>query len=788
MTTHLKILLIIKKRFLLLLTNLIWSAFHSQHTLADLTDQCLRGVPTYTKPLINDDPNSLPIHIQADKAKVHYSEQAILFSGNVAIEYGNSILSADQVQLHQQQEKSGKPVRIVTAIGNVHYTSNEIKIKGLKAWSNLNTKDIDVYQGNYQMVGRQGHGNADTMKQCGDNRYTILKNGSFTTCLLGDDSWSVVGSEVIHDRKEQVVKIWNARFKISNVPVFYSPYLQMPVGNKRRSGFLIPNLKYGNGNGFEFSAPYYWNLDSKYDITITPNYMSKRGIQIQTEFRYLTTLGEGLVEFDWLPYEWDYSCGHSSNSKRWLFYWLYSGVMDKVWRFNVNYAKVSDSDYFNDLDSKYGNTTDGYTMQKFSFGYADTNWDTTLSYKQFQLFKTSNYYRATPQLDLTYYKNEVGPFDFKVFSQAAKFTNFNSNYPEATRLHIEPTINLPLANHWGSLNAEAKLMTTHYQQKNIDYYNKNISTSCRPLEGSVNRVLLQFKTDSKMVFERDMGYHQGYTQILEPRLQYLHVSYYNQNHIGIYDSTILQTDYFGLFRDHSYSGLDRISSADRLAGGMVTRIYNDQHVERLNISVGQIYYFSRPRTCDFIDTWDKYDNTGKIVCVGDSYWRINNQWGIRSSLQYDFNLNSVVLGNAVLEYRYNENCNNRLLQLNYRYANPQYIQQILDITNSGYQQGISQIGITGSWPLVNSLSLVGRCYYNTKANQPANQLIGLQYNTCCWALNAGFERKMTSKNHRSSKYDNKMSFNIEIRGLFSNYDLGMNKILGSGILPYQMML
>ena len=47
-------------------------------------------------------------------------------------------------------------MRTVTATGDVHYSDNQIKLKGPKAWSNLNTKDTDVYEGDYQMVGRQG--------------------------------------------------------------------------------------------------------------------------------------------------------------------------------------------------------------------------------------------------------------------------------------------------------------------------------------------------------------------------------------------------------------------------------------------------------------------------------------------------------------------------------------------------------------------------------------------------------------------------------------------------------
>ncbi len=218
------------------------------------------GVPTYDQPLVTGDPNQLPVRINADKTEANYPDNA-LFTGNVIVQQGNSTLTANQVELTQVQ-KPGEviPLRTVTATGDVNYDDPQIKLKGPKGWSNLNTKDTDMDKGKYQMVGRQGRGDADLMKLRDQSRYTILKNGTFTSCLPGDNSWSVVGSEVIHDREEQVVEVWNARFKIGKVPVFYSPYMQLPVGDKRRSGFLIPNAKFTSNNGFEFLLPYYWNI------------------------------------------------------------------------------------------------------------------------------------------------------------------------------------------------------------------------------------------------------------------------------------------------------------------------------------------------------------------------------------------------------------------------------------------------------------------------------------------------------------------------------------------------
>jgi len=784
-----------KKRIPTLLATMIGTALYSQQGLAaDLASQCMLGVPSYNRPLVKGDTNDLPVTINADSAKGNYPDNAT-FTGNVDINQGNSRLLADEVQLHQKQPEGAQaPVRTVDALGNVHYDDNQVILKGPKAWSNLNTKDTNVWEGDYQMVGRQGRGTADLMKQRGENRYTILENGSFTSCLPGSNTWSVVGSEAIHDREEQVAEIWNARFKLGPVPIFYSPYLQLPVGDKRRSGFLIPNAKYSTSNYFEFYLPYYWNIAPNMDATITPHYIHKRGnIMWENEFRYLTKAGTGLMEFDYLPSDKVFQDEHPSegDKHRWMYYWKHAGVLDQVWRFNIDYTKVSDPYYFNDFDSKYGSSTDGYATQKFSVGYAIENFDATVSTKQFQVFdtQTNSTYGAEPQLDVNWYQNDVGPFDTHVYAQAVHFVNTNSDMPEATRLHIEPTINLPWSNDWASLNTEAKMMATHYQQKNIDKYNAN-PNNANDLADSVNRVLPQFKMDGKLIFERDMGMlADGYTQTLEPRMQYLYVPYRDQSKIQNYDSSLLQSDYSGLFRDRSYGGLDRIASANQLTTGVTTRIYDDAAVERFNVSVGQIYYFTESRTGDDKIQWEKDNKTGSLVWAGDTYWRMTDRWGLRGGVQYDTRLDNIATGSAAIEYRRDED---RMLQLTYRYASPEYIQATLPNYSASdpYKDGISQVGTAASWPIADRWSVVGAYYYDTNAQKPADQMLGLQYNSCCYAIRVGYERKLNGWDTQNSqgKYDNVIGFNIELRGLSSNYGLGTQQMLRSNILPYRSSL
>ncbi len=781
-----------KKRIPTLLATMIATALYSQQGLAaDLASQCMLGIPSYDRPLVQGDTNTLPVTITADNAKGNYPDDAV-FTGNVDINQGNSRLLADEVQLHQKQpEGAAEPVRTVDALGNVHYDDNQVILKGPKAWSNLNTKDTNVWEGDYQMVGRQGRGKADLMKQRGENRYTILENGTFTSCLPGSDTWSVVGSEVIHDREEQVAEIWNARFKLGPVPVFYSPYLQLPVGDKRRSGFLIPNAKYSSTNYFEFYLPYYWNIAPNMDATITPHYIHKRGnIMWENEFRYLTQAGSGLMELDYLPSDKVFEDEHPTEGDRhrWLYYWQHAGVMDQVWRFNVNYTKVSDPYYFNDFTSKYGSSTDGYATQIFSAGYAVKNFDATVSTRQFQVFSSQNAstYGAEPQLDVNWYQNDVGPFDTRVYGQAVHFVNTNSDMPEATRIHLEPTINLPVSNDWASLDTEVKLMATHYQQDNLETYNANNGTH---LEESVNRTLPQFKMDGKLVFERDMNWSEGYTQTLEPRAQYLYVPYRDQSKINNYDSSLLQSDYSGLFRDRTYGGLDRIASANQVTTGVTTRVYDDASVERFNASVGQIYYFTESRTGDDNINWEKNNKTGSLVWAGDTYWRMTDRWGLRGGLQYDTRLDNIATSSAAIEYRRDED---RMVQLSYRYASPEYIQATLPnfSTADQYKEGISQVGGTASWPIADRWSIVGAYYFDTNQSKAADQMLGLQYSSCCYAIRVGYERKLNGwdVDKNQSEYDNVIGFNIELRGLSSNYGLGTQQMLRSPILPYRSSL
>src|SRR4029453_16671278 len=78
-----------------------------------------------------------------------------------------------------------------------------------------------------------------------------------------------------------------AKVYFLGVPVMYTPWLEFPLSNERKSGFLTPTIGSTQIRGFEIATPYYFNLAPNYDATLTPRFMTRRGLQIGGQGRDL---------------------------------------------------------------------------------------------------------------------------------------------------------------------------------------------------------------------------------------------------------------------------------------------------------------------------------------------------------------------------------------------------------------------------------------------------------------------------------------------------------------------
>ncbi|MFC0309065.1 LPS assembly protein LptD [Gallibacterium trehalosifermentans] len=773
------------KKYYSFLSLSIFSVLYSQMSYADLASQCLLGVPHFTGEVITQDPNELPVYIDSDSAEINQPNNA-LYRGNVQIEQGNRKLRADSVLIEQKGDKPD-PQRYAYINGNMNYQDNLVQVVGEKADIHLNTQDANIYRSNYQFVDRQGRGNAEKAEL--RQGYRMLKNATFTSCLPDNNAWKIRASEMKQYVKEEYADLWNAVFYVKDIPIFYFPYVQFPIGDRRRSGLLMPDFGTSSRDGYHYAQPIYINLAPNYDMTITPKYMSRRGVQLLGEARYLNNLGSGIFAGEYL--NGDRYAEYIQGSPRYLLYWQNGGSLWNNWRFHVNYTKVSDPYYFNDFTSPYGKSTDGYATQNFALSYYQPNYNFTVSATQFQVFDTVSVgpYRTLPQIDFYYYRDGLANnlIDFSLYSQAVHFKNDNDVMPSAWRFHMEPTLSMPLANRYGSLNVETKLYATHYAQK------QGAADNAAEVERSINRVIPQIKAELATVLASSNTLFAGYTQTIEPKVQYVYRPYRDQSSIGSnkygylgfgYDSILLQQDFYSLFNDRRYSGLDRISSANQITIGGTTRFFDQYANERFNLSLGQILYLTPSKIDEDLDNQTQGSSSSWSV---EANWKINDQWSWKGGYQYDTLFKETALMNTAIEYRPTvEN----LIQLSYRYVSEQYINQNLTGQNI-YDQHIRQVGLATAWRINDNWAVVAHAYHDLSLNKPVEQYIGLEYRTCCWRANLGARRYLTApkdeqqySNRNDVFYSNSFGINFELSGLGNRHGSSISKMLDVGIIPY----
>ena len=165
------------------------------------------------------------------------------------------------------------------------------------------------------------------------------------------------------------------------MPVFYAPYFSFPISKERLSGFLFPEFGNSTNRGVEFSAPFYWNIAENYDATITPRYMSKRGTQLQTEFRYLKGMQSGKVDIEYL----DNDNAIKSDDPRYLARFQHVGTFSDDFRAYIDYTTISDDNYLVDIGSKQYNSNDAYLYQTGELAYFGEQWQAKVQVQDFEV-------------------------------------------------------------------------------------------------------------------------------------------------------------------------------------------------------------------------------------------------------------------------------------------------------------------------------------------------------------------------------------------------------------------
>lgn len=734
-----------------------------------LIDQCLIHQPD------PENPNEQPIHVEADKLEAVNGEQAT-YRGNVVVTQGKKRIIADNVTLHQKEN-------VVEAKGNVKFSDGTLGGTSDRATNDLNTDEVTLENTHYKLLCEPGRGQAVYISKTGKAVYEI-EDGSITSCPEGDDSWRLVASSINVDQNEEQATFYNPRFEIQSVPVLYLPWLTVPIGDTRKTGFLYPTVSYGSSDGYEVEVPIYWNLHPQLDLTTTIKYMSERGTQLNGDFRYLNFLGQGNIEFEYLPDDQKYL----DKGDRWGVQYRHHGIFAQSWKFDIDYSKVSDIDYFSDVDSSIGKREDGQLVQQGQASYRTDNWDTSIMVRDFQLLlddpnNRRQPYRLMPQVAFNYYTPQVLPHvDFDVISHVSRFETDAKGAPSATRVHVEPGITVPFGNTWGTWTTEARLLGTYYQQDLSDLDRSR--TQYRHLDDEVTRVIPQFRTHAGLVLERDTSFIDGYTQTLEPQLQYLYVPSQRQNNIALYDTTLMQADYYGLFRSRKFSGVDYIAPANQFSYGATTRFFDDGNKERLNISFGQIFYLdkSTKETSPYEDI-DNNDRTNYSAWAVEMDFNYDDALFYHGGIQYDVDSGSVQSGNSTLEYRFDSG----YVQTNYRYVDRDYIDETVTFNTNGItKDGISQLGLLGSYQINRNWAASAQYFYDLTIDQDIEWMANLKYLSDCWYIGFTYsnqlrrwDRSFNDYPNATPEYENNFSVNFGIIGFGTA--MGTEKASGNAL-------
>ena len=134
----------------------------------------------------------------------------------------------------------------------------------------------------------------------------LIDGGEFTYCAPGDDGWALSAQQLSLEAQTNQVITRGAVLRIKSVPVLYLPYLKLPMSagdaakTPRQSGFLFPELGYGDEDGLSLGVPYYLNLAPNFDATVQPKLVSNRGTGLAAQLRWMTARQSSQVQGSFL--------------------------------------------------------------------------------------------------------------------------------------------------------------------------------------------------------------------------------------------------------------------------------------------------------------------------------------------------------------------------------------------------------------------------------------------------------------------------------------------------------
>ena len=694
-------------------------------------------------PIPPDNRDPVPLFVDADNLQGQ-PEQEIEAEGSVRLRRRGQAVYADWLRYDKPEDE-------VNARGNVRLEQRGDVLEGDKLRLNLETERGAIDQSRYQVQVKNtsGRGEAERIQLEGEGKYR-LQNGSYTSCEVGNNDWFVRARELQIDKERDLGIARDASIEFLGQTIFYTPYLSFSLDDQRKSGFLTPSVGRSNNSGVIVGLPYYWNIAPNRDATITPRELSKRGLQLDSEFRYLENnyFGEAHVEY--------LSSDRAKNDdNRYALAFRHNQQWDNGWRGSLNILKVSDDRYFTDLSTQIAVTSQSVlpragSLEKNGTWWNGGAWGVSALVQRWQTLQTDPLKPLTPpynraQLALTATKQGIGPADLEVISN---FVDFNHpTLVNGKRAVAYPSLSLPLQSSFAYLIPKVGVNYTHYDL--------DPTTTAR---GDQNRTVPIFSAETGLVFERPTTFGQNLTQTLEPKVYYVYTPTRQQNQIPNFDSAVRDVSFATLYAENQFSGYDRINDANQVTVGVTSRfLHPESGLERLRIGLAQRYYF-KSQEVTLPGVAPRGSNSSDLLAAVSG--RVAQDWSLDAGWQYTTDVSQTQKLNVGAHYQPEPG---KVLNVSYRYTNGALLtaNQVQTPGTTVQNNTLRQIDISTQWPVSGRWTGIGRWNYSLFDNKLVEGLAGFEYNGDCWAFRVVGHRFATATQEQVSS----VFLQLELNGL-----------------------
>ncbi len=693
-----------------------------------------------------------PIELQADSWDAVVNGD-INLQGNVVARQGSRTVQADALRMNPVTHE-------LTAAGVVKFDDPQLSVQGSDA-SMDRTGGAQLLDTQFWLKDAAGHGSAARLAITPQGNLS-LDNVSYTSCPPNSVGWELKLSDLDINQATQTGTGRNVRLKFAGLTLFYSPWLSFPVGDQRKSGFLFPAIGGSSRGGNSVAVPWYWNIATNMDDTITPHIDTARGFRLDNEFRYLGDNNKGTLVTGYLP--------HDNVTREWRGQAAlkYQHDLHTALRLKIDAQAVQDDAWFEDFGQGRDQTSLVHLPRQAKLSLYGDYWHSSLQVQNWQTLdpvirnSTSRPYTQLPSISVSGNQPLWRGLTLDMDAEVAHFTrgdittttnNITTTAVSMTgsRAWAAPTLRWPWRRNGMYVIPSVGWRYTGYQLQHLDASSSN--------DRSPSISAPAYSLDAGLTLERFGGKQQQRLYLLEPRLLYNYVPYRDQTALAdvLFDTTLPLFDAAQVFETNRFNGPDRLGDANQISAGFTTRMLDARDgTQHLSATLGQLYYITRPcissltqLTCDNSVGSKASDVYGQLSLT--RYRHVSISFGA----QWSPTTQRSDQRNMTLQYRLD---GNRVANLVYRYG-----RGTPDSTGA-LQNQVSQWEASTAWPIGRTLSGYARVVYSQLDGKFLDHFAGLEYRSCCWNIRTVVGRAVTT---RTGQYDTQFKIQLELKGLSS---------------------